>query len=213
METLPTPPVLQLDGLNFSYPLHTLFTGLSVHIPPGVTLLLGGDSSGKTTLLRLLAGTLPADAGQFHIHGVGLKPSSSAYRQQVFWADPRSDAFEQINALTYFESVRPHYPGFDESLLQHVIEGLSLTPFLEKPLYMLSTGSKRKVWLAAAFASGAAVTLLDDPFAALDKPSIRFILELLEDAADHTSRAWVVAAYEAPGKVPLAAIIELADRP
>ncbi len=154
METLPTPPVLQLDGLNFAYPQNTLFTSLSVHIPPGVTLLLGGDSSGKTTLLRLLAGALPADAGQFHIHGVGLKPSSSAYRQQVFWADPRSDAFEQINPLTYFESVRPHYLGFDESLLQHVIEGLSLAPFMEK----LMAGNDLNISRSMALRKKAAIT-------------------------------------------------------
>ena len=211
--TMSPPPVLQFDGLHFSYPQHALFTDLSASIPPGVTLVRGGDGSGKTTLLRLLAGALPADAGQLHIQGVSLARQPLAYKQQVFWADPRSDAFEQISPLAYVESVRPQYPRFDALLLAHLVEGLSLAPFMDKPLYMLSTGSKRKVWLAAAFASGAAVTLLDDPFAALDKTSIRFILELLEDAADHPSRAWVVAAYEAPGKVPLAAIIELADRP
>jgi energy-coupling factor transporter ATP-binding protein EcfA2 len=74
---------------------------------------------------------------------------------------------------------------------------------------MLSTGSKRKVWLAAAFASGAAVTLLDEPFAALDKASINLVLELLQDAAIHATRAWVVADYEAPRGVPLALTISL----
>jgi ABC-type multidrug transport system ATPase subunit len=203
---------LQLDGLHFSYPQHPLFAHLSAHIPPGVSLVRGGDGAGKTTLLRLLAGALPADAGQLHIHGVSLARQPLAYRQQVFWADPRSEAFDQISPVAYFASVQPQYPRFDASFLQHLIEGLSLAPFMEKPLYMLSTGSKRKVWLAAAFASGAAVTLLDEPFAALDKTSIRFILELLEEAANHPSRAWVVAAYEAPGHVPLASVIELAER-
>jgi energy-coupling factor transporter ATP-binding protein EcfA2 len=74
---------------------------------------------------------------------------------------------------------------------------------------MLSTGSKRKVWLAGAFASGATVTLLDEPFAALDKASIGFVMELLEEAAHHPKRAWVLAHHEAPGAVPLAAIIEV----
>jgi len=76
---------------------------------------------------------------------------------------------------------------------------------------MLSTGSKRKVWLSAAFASGAAVTLIDEPFVALDKRSIDFLLELLQDVADHPARAWVVADYTAPAGVPLAAMVELAE--
>ena len=204
---------MQLDGLAFSYPQHPLFTDLSASIPPGVSLVRGGDGAGKTTLLRLLAGALPTAAGQLQIHDISLARQPQLYQQQVFWADPRSEAFEQISPQAYFESIQPQYPGFDAVLLAQLVDGLSLAPFMQKPLYMLSTGSKRKVWLAAAFASGAAVTLLDDPFAALDKPSVRFILELLEDAADHPSRAWVVAAYEAPGTVPLASIIELADRP
>jgi energy-coupling factor transporter ATP-binding protein EcfA2 len=105
----------------------------------------------------------------------------------------------------------PRYPDWDEPLLDELIAGLSLTPHVEKPMYMLSTGSKRKVWLAAAFASGAAVTLLDEPFAALDKASIGLVLELLQDAADHPARAWVVADYEAPAQVPLVAVIALGD--
>jgi ABC-type multidrug transport system ATPase subunit len=51
--------------------------------------------------------------------------------------------------------------------------------------------------------------LLGEPFAALDKLSIGFLLELLQDAADHPSRAWVVTHHEAPGDLPLAATIDL----
>ena len=74
---------------------------------------------------------------------------------------------------------------------------------------MLSTGSRRKVWLAAAFASGAGLTLLDQPFAALDKASMGVINELLQKAAGHPERAWVVADYVAPPGVPLAGQAEL----
>ena len=92
-----------------------------------------------------------------------------------------------------------------------LMQALDLTLHLEKPLYMLSTGSKRKVWLAAALASGAALTLLDEPFAALDRSSIRSVLDLLREAASHRQRAWVVADYEAPPGVPLAQHIDLGD--
>lgn len=78
-----------------------------------------------------------------------------------------------------------------------------------KALYMLSTGTKRKVYLAGALASSAAVTLLDEPFAALDKTSSDLLLELLKEAATHPSRAWVVADYVAPRGVRLAAQIQL----
>lgn len=174
-------------------------------------MVRGGDGSGKTTLLRLLAGELPVQGGQLQVNDASLRDQPAAYRQQVFWADPRSDAFEQITPAAHLKSLHHLYPGLDELRWSELIKGLSLAPHLDKPLYMLSTGSKRKVWLAAAFASGAAVTLLDEPFAALDKASIGFVLELLQDAAHHPARAWVLAHYEAPDDVPLAQIIDLAD--
>jgi energy-coupling factor transporter ATP-binding protein EcfA2 len=102
-------------------------------------------------------------------------------------------------------------PAFNAEAIDELAEGLGLGPHLAKPGYMLSAGTRRKVWLAGAFASGAAVTLLDEPFAALDKASIGFVLELLDDAAASSTRAWVVADYEAPRGVPLAAEVDLGD--
>jgi ABC-type nitrate/sulfonate/bicarbonate transport system ATPase subunit len=77
-----------------------------------------------------------------------------------------------------------------------------------KQLFMLSTGSKRKVWLTAAFASGAALLLLDEPFAALDAPSIAFVKEQLQGISAHAGRAAVIADYAAPGGVLLAGVID-----
>ena len=94
-------------------------------------------------------------------------------------------------------------------MLQAHIGGLSLTPHLDKTLTMMSTGTRRKVLLAAVLAAQAPVTLLDQPFKALDRPSIDYLLEVLAEAARHPSRAWVVADYEAPLGVDLAGVIKL----
>ena len=76
-----------------------------------------------------------------------------------------------------------------------------------KRLNMLSTGSRRKVMVIAALASGATVTLLDQPFGGLDLASIRVIKEVLREAADHPNRAWLVADYEVPADVRLASLL------
>ena len=206
--------LVQVDGLAFSYPQRVLFDGRSACIGPGVTLVLGGESSGKTTLLRLLAGDLVAQAGSLQIKGVSLLAQPLAYRQQVFWIDPRTLAFDAISANQFFDQQRVRWPGFwpaDAAAWAELLAGLSLTEHLDKPLYMLSTGSKRKVWLAAAFAAGAVVTLLDDPFAALDRASIRCVLRQLEAVSQQTARALVLAQYEAPAGLNLAQVIDLGD--
>ena len=80
-----------MEGLRFAYPLQpALFTGWSTRIPPGVSLVRGNESSGKSTLLRLLAGDLAAKAGQLQVDGIPLSTQPAAYRQQVFWTDPRA---------------------------------------------------------------------------------------------------------------------------
>lgn len=195
--------VLEARGLAFGWPGHGLFQGLDITISPGVSLVTGADGCGKSALLRLLAGDLPAQAGAVAINGRPREPT------QVFWIDPKTEAHDAISATTYLLGVRRRYPAFNGETLTDLLTGFSLAPHLDKPLHMLSAGSRRKVWLSAAFSTGCPVTLIDQPFAALDGPSIRLLRALLQEAAQHPSRAWVLADHEAPAGVPLAGVIEL----
>jgi ABC-type multidrug transport system ATPase subunit len=200
-----------VDGLSFSYPQHPVLINFSTRITAGVSLLQGGDGRGKSTLLRLMAGVLAADAGELTVRGVSLTEEPQAYRQKVFWVDPRTDAMDATTPQTYFESLRLQFPNFDSSGWVQLIQGLSLAPHMDKFFYMLSTGTKRKVWLAAAMASGADVILLDEPFAALDKASIGFVVAQLVAIAKQSSRACVFSHYEAALQIPLQRVIDLGD--
>lgn len=204
-------PILQADGLCFAYPAPpgpALFEQLSLRVPAGVTLLCGAEGSGKTTLLQLLAGQLSA-SGQIRLKDLRLTDQPEAYRRHIAWLDPRDPALDGHTAREIFAARAAQHPGFDPLALQAHIEGLSLAPHLDKTLLMLSTGSRRKVLLAAVLASQATLTLLDQPFMALDRPSIHYLLELLTQAARQPDRACIVADYEAPADVALASVIEL----
>lgn len=203
------PALLRVRGLCFSHPGRALFSHWSADIPCGVSLVRGDDGSGKSTLLRLLAGQLPVDAGELRIAGQTLREAPAAYRAQVFFTEPHTEVFDTLTPVQYFETQRRHHPAFDADALERLVNGLALDEQQGKQLFMLSTGSKRKVFLAAAFASGATLTLLDMPFAALDKASIACVMDALQDAASHTGRAWVVADYAAPAGLQLARVIDL----
>lgn len=204
-------PVLQARALRWA-PAGTPVLDLpALQIPPGVSWVGGGEGRGKSSLLRCLAGDLLLPGSHLQMGHTVLADQPAAYRAQVAWMDPRTSAHDQVRAVDFLAHTAARYPHWDAALLTDLAEALDLTPHLEKPLYMLSTGSKRKVWLAAALASGAQLTLLDEPFAAVDKTSIRCVLAYLQEAATHTTRAWVVADYEAPAGVPLALAIDLGD--
>ena len=203
--------MLQISKLSLAYPDCVVLRDFSAQPDNGLLLVQGGGGCGKTSLLCLLAGDLAADAGQLQLGGVWLHEQPEAYRQQVFWADPGTAAHDALTCRDYLAAVQRRYPAFDEARLNRAIEGLSLALHLDKNIFMLSTGSRRKLYLAAAFASRAALTLLDTPFAALDKVSIRFALTLLAEAAQDTTRMWVLADYAQPEGMTLPVLIELGD--
>ena len=207
-------PVLKADRLVFGHarpPGPPLFNQLSMVMLPGVTWVGGGEGSGKTSLLRLLAGAFGSDAvqGQLRIHNVSLADSRDAYCQLVAWLDPRDTARDQQTARQIFAELPQIHAGCNLDALQLHIAGLSLTPHLDKALYMMSSGTRRKVLMAAAMASMAPVILLDQPFMALDRPSSVYLLHLLDKAAQQSVRAWVVADYQAPPGIALAGTVEL----
>lgn len=202
-------PLLQATGLSFGWPGQPLLCNLNVNILPGLTVVHGEEGCGKTTLLRLLAGECKPQAGQLYLPGLDITPSHATWAQQVCWLDPRSTAHDEVKVRELLDLHAARHPGHSPKLLSELIDAFALTPHLHKPMYMLSTGSQRKVWLSLSFAAQTPITLLDQPFAALDGPSVRCVRELLEDAAEHTTRAWVVADHEAPPGLRLAGDIAL----
>ncbi|MEP6875548.1 MAG: ATP-binding cassette domain-containing protein [Burkholderiales bacterium] len=202
--------VLHVQHLSFTpADQPALIADWSTAIAPGVTLLHGDTGSGKSTLLRLIAGDQPASAGRLMLAGTALADDPAAYRRQVFWCDPATDAFDRVTARECSMLLSAGDPGFDATAWEAMVDRFALAPHIDKPMYMLSTGSKRKVWLAAALASGRPLTLLDEPTGGLDARSIAGLMEALTRLATHASRAVIVASSERLARVPLAGLIEL----
>ena len=181
---------------------HGPIQNLSFDWCAGLHMVLGDEGQGKTTLMRLLAGDVQPTGGQV------VPPEGG-----VFWADLQRPEHDTTTVQACWHKLRAHYPRWNDDLLQDLAEALDMTQHLDKRLNMLSTGSRRKVMVVAALASGATVILLDQPFAALDLGSVRVIQAFLHEAAEHTSRAWIVADYTAPVDWPLASVLNLDARP
>jgi ABC-type multidrug transport system ATPase subunit len=205
--------ILHVQDLTFAYPGQPpLVSGWCASIGPGVTLLHGDMGSGKSTLLRLMAGTLVPAAGRLTIGSAALADDPEAYRRQVFFCDAASADFDRQTARECTDLLSAGDTQFDDTEWRRLVEGFALAAHLDKPLYMLSTGSKRKVWLAAALASGRALVLLDEPTGALDAASVACLWRTLAAQATRAQRAVVVASAERIDTLPLAASIDLPAR-
>jgi ABC-type multidrug transport system ATPase subunit len=163
---------------------------------PGLVAVIGGEQSGKTSLLRRLCGDLPALPGDV--------PHPDA-----LWLDLSLPAHAAQTPLDLWEAQRLRSPRWNASLQQELMQALALAPHQDKKLFMLSSGSRRKVALVGLLACGATVTCLDQPYAALDRASIRVISAFLGDMADHPTRTWVVADYEADAQLTWRRVISL----
>lgn len=200
-----SPFLFSAERLAFKQPGLAPLQGLSFTIGPGLSLLQGGEGRGKTSLLRLIAGELVPSGGQVH-----RQPGAT-----VCYTRPADAEHDQVPARAWLDQQEQRFAAsWQAALAAALIEGFSLAEHMAKPLFMLSTGSRRKLGLVAAAASGAALTLLDTPYAALDARSGRLLSELLREAADGPVRAWVLADYALPAGlsgVPLAGHIDLGD--
>jgi len=199
--------VLQVRGLCFGYPGQPLlFGGWNADLGPGVTLLEGDTGSGKTTLMRLLAGELRG-TGELVLNGRRLGDDAATERREVCWFNPRDEAFDALTPAGLMAALHERHPALDEAACQRHLAGFGLAPHLAKPLYALSTGSRRKAGLAVALSTGCALTLLDDAAAGLDRDSMHYLARALAEGADGWPRALLLVCSPAPEALPLAGVL------
>jgi ABC-type taurine transport system ATPase subunit len=195
--------LVRAEKLALSYPGVAVFKDLSFELRPGLTLIRGGDGRGKTGLLQMMAGVLAPSGGVLH---------RSA--QTVYWVDPDAASSSTQTASQWLQDRRAVGSRWDERMARRCIEGLALNAHLEKSLFMLSTGTRRKLWLTAALAGNAELVLLDMPYAALDAASCRALNALLTEKAAQALQAWVIADYTLPeglSQAVLAGVVDLGE--
>jgi ABC-type multidrug transport system ATPase subunit len=183
-----------------------LRTPLTFDITPGLTAITGDEGVGKSMLLRVLCGQVAPHAGRVT---PGEASSLDTCALDTCCLDLRLPDDDAHTPRDVWQRLQGAFAQWDAPLLQALAEALQLTPHLDKPLFQLSTGSRRKVGLAASLASGATVVALDQPWVALDMASIHVLRDVLREAAAHPSRAWLVADYEADPTLPWRQVITL----
>lgn len=172
-------PVLTLDKLACVRGGRMLFKGVSLALNAGGALVVRGPNGvGKSSLLRVIAGLLPAYSGSV------LCTGRTALADEMTALDSR---LPLARALLYWACL----DGGGKTDVASALRQFDLTHLADVPVHMLSTGQRRRATMARVAASRADVWLLDEPGNGLDMAA----LQLLETAmAEHRARGGIVVA-------------------
>ena len=169
-----TPPLLAARGLGFTRNDEPVFGPLDLCVDAGEALLVQGDNgTGKTTLLRVLAGLLRADQGEVEIDGVTAgamqRARAIAYLGHLPALKADLGAMENLQFLCGLHGRRPRQlPG-------NALAIVGLAGHDHTLARQLSAGQKKRLSLARLWLSPAPLWLLDEPYANLDLEGIELV--------------------------------------
>jgi iron complex transport system ATP-binding protein len=169
--------ILKAESISFRYPGREVFRGLNLSLEEGeIVGLIGPNSSGKTTLLKILDGVLAPEAGEVFLRGERIRSLSRSEVARTIAVVPQE--MEVPFSFTAGEIVlmgrAPYLGRFSwekKKDLDIAREGMALTDVLDlekRPFWELSQGEKQRVLMARALAQEPKIILLDEPTSHLD---------------------------------------------
>lgn len=174
-----TEAIVELTGVAKSFRRVPLLRDVNLTLSAGRSYgLVGANGSGKSVLLRLISGIMAPDAGSVNINpkfldGRRVFPD----RFGVFIDGPTFlGAHTGLQNLLELARIRKRD---SEKQIRELMERLGLDPANATPARRYSLGMKQKLGLCQALMEDPEVILLDEPFNALDKPSIGVLDNLL----------------------------------
>ena len=187
---------VKLDNISYGVPDREkkILDGISLEFRPGTTTLIQGPSgSGRTTLLRMVAGILEPDAGQILVNGVSLQGVNlNEYRDRVGHSLPEESPFEGtiLDNLTFGNTDIPMDRVYE------VLEVLGLLPFVQEQPLGLKTilypeGRQipytvaKKIVLARSILHNPQLLVLKDPLDQFNASDSGRIMDYLTDPENH----------------------------
>jgi heme exporter protein A len=184
-------PLLEAVALSCERDWRLLFEQLHFALQPCDMLQISGpNGSGKTSLLRLIAGLRQPTSGNILLQGQTLAEQRSELARNLLWIGHAAGIKGLLTAeenLAWLCAL--HRPASREAIWQ-ALEAVGLRGFEDVPCHTLSAGQQRRVALARLYlADTPPLWVLDEPFTALDKSGVA---QLEAHLAGHCERGGVV---------------------
>ena len=183
-----TDPIITIDRVTkyFKGSKNPAIDGVSANILPGqITGLVGPDGAGKTTLIRMLIGLLPADAGSITVLGQDIRRKKDMIYEITGYMPQKFGLYEDLTVLenlSLYADLR-HITGSQrKEKFQQLLRFTDLEPFGSRPAGKLSGGMKQKLGLACALIGNPRLLLLDEPSVGVDPISRRELWKMVHES-------------------------------
>jgi heme exporter protein A len=164
------------DGLECARGERLVFAGLGFDLGPGDALLLEGrNGSGKTSLLRLMAGLARPAAGRIAWDGADIGDDAEGHRARTRYIGHLDAVKPQLSVgenLSFWAALH----GGGAAGAQAGLAAFGLDALAHAPARYLSAGQRRRLALARLAAAPAALWLMDEPTIALDRASVAALI-------------------------------------
>ena len=173
--------MLEVSDLKCVRGERQLFSGVGFRLEGGKLLYLrGANGAGKTSLLRILCGLSPAEAGQILWNGVEVRELGDAYRHDLFYLGHHNALQEALTVnqnLAFYAALAGMVASAADT--SHALTRLGLHACQTRMVRHLSQGQKRRVALSRLMLNRARLWILDEPFVALDQAAIALLADLV----------------------------------
>lgn len=175
---------IDIVGLKKRYGKRDILKGVTLNIEFGSCIgILGGNGSGKTTILSILAGITDADEGEFICEDYDLLKDDKRRRFLVGIIPQCNPLIEELsgkdNLLLWHDK-----KYLNMSAKEGIIKELGITKFINKRVSTLSEGMKKRLSIACAVKKHSKILLMDEPGAALDIVAKEIIHEYIKKFTD-----------------------------
>jgi len=200
-------PQLLVKSVTFSRVDRLVLQDVSFAAETGnIVYIKGPNGVGKSTLLRLITGSLSADSGEV----IWQNGSTSQHaRSQSLYLGHASGL---KNELSVFENLT-FYDQLDakagEQAIEKALIEVGLLNYIDTLVGKLSAGQKRRVGLARLLLTDKSLVILDEPFNALDKESVLWLEAQIDDLARQKNRLVLITSHQELTSINADKVVEL----
>ncbi|MGR5093831.1 cytochrome c biogenesis heme-transporting ATPase CcmA [Vibrio maritimus] len=183
--------MLEVTNLTAIRDERVLFENLSFSLQSGdLVQIEGRNGTGKTTLMRIVAGLGDKEEGEIKWNGEAIESNREDFHQALLFLGHQTGVKRDLTALEnlrFYQSI--HAPHTTDEQIFAALTQVGLAGREDVPVAQLSAGQQRRVALARLWLSEQMLWILDEPLTAIDKQGVKVLENLF---LEHANKGGIV---------------------